>query len=96
MSLIYRDGVAYLDLDGNRIDWSKSNGSHEYISLFGHRFHNALTMTALIVACLAGFAFLVLLVFVCCVRLGSHQKLKYLTVAAPIFCMIWYARRTNC
>lgn len=95
MSQMY-DGIAYLDLSGNRIHWT-SREHHSKILLQGAGFHDVVPMIALVISCLCGLSLLFVIPSI--QRYDSQaskgsSNTKKKTLMSAVLCMIVYAFKT--
>lgn len=89
------DGIAKLDLSGNRVIWNNGTKEHNRILLEGSHFSNTVLVTTIVVSGICGLAFVVILFslcFLCCGRGNNPKYLPWATVWVPMLCMIGYVK----
>ena len=90
------DGIAFLDLDGNRVHWA--NTTTNKILLEGGSFRDVVPITTLVVSALCLLCFIAILIARCCAHPLEEEdppteekrprKLLHKTVTHGICCMI--------
>lgn len=90
------DGIAFLDLDGNRVHWTNTNTNK--ILLKGGSFRDVVPITTLVVSALCLLCFIAILIARCCAHPPEEEdppaeekrprKLLHKTVTLGICCMI--------
>lgn len=84
-------GVAKLDLTGNRVIWKNGTETHDQIKLVGSHFRGTVEMATIVVSGLCGVAFLAMVFSLCYLSYGRGKTSQYLpwaTVWIPMLCMI--------
>ena len=91
------DGIAFLDLDGNRVNWIHTNNTNK-ILLKGGSFPDVVPITTLVVSALYLLCFIAILIARCCAHPPEEEdppaeekrprKLLHKTVTHGICCMI--------
>jgi hypothetical protein len=84
-------GIAYLDLNGNRVFWSPSDQNHDHVHLDGSHFHDTVRMAAVVISAICLLSLIAMLMAVCFVSLRYDHSSTYLFLAwASLCCLIWY------
>jgi hypothetical protein len=81
--------IAYLDLTGNRVNWTSADKDHSSIILDGTNFGGTINMAMLVISALCLLCFFVLLFGSCWAYCGDRNAKQYLPwsgVWVPMFC----------